>query len=77
MKVNVKIMGVLNRYKGKSEFEIEIPGGAKIEDLYNEIGYNKKQASFILAAVNGKQRRKMHSLNEDDNILLSMTVGGG
>ncbi|MCD4784308.1 MAG: MoaD/ThiS family protein [Candidatus Eremiobacteraeota bacterium] len=77
MKIKVKILGVLKKPEGKSIFQLELPDGAKLTDIYERLNYTKLEASFVVPAVNGKVKKPSHTLSENDEVLLSMTVGGG
>lgn len=77
MKVKVRIIGVLKRPRGKDTFELDLPEGAKIKDLLEKSGFDSVHAAHILTAVNGDYKKHFHKLEDGDEVLLSMIVGGG
>ena len=77
MKIRVKIIGALTKPNGKEDFVQDIPDGSTIEKLLLDLGYNPKHLSMIMTAVNGKQKKQSYKLKNDDEIELSLPVGGG
>ncbi len=77
MKVRVKIIGALTKPDGKEDFVQEISDGSNLERLLLDLGYNQKPLAMIMTAVNGKQKKHSFKLKNDDEVELSLPVGGG
>ncbi len=77
MIVHVRILGALAKPGGKDDFEVELARQSRITDLLDEIGYRPQHQRFIVAAVNGQQRRHDAALADRDEVTLVMPTSGG
>ena len=77
MNVRVKIIGALSKPEGKDDFPIDLPAKSTITDLLRRLGYHEAHLAIIMGAVNGKQKKNSQVLKENDEIELSLPVGGG
>ncbi len=77
IRVRVKILGALDKPRGKDDFVVELADASRVEDLLLEIGYRPRHLRFIVAAVNGAQRKLGHVLGDSDEVILLMPTSGG
>ncbi len=77
IRVRVKILGALEKPRGKDDFEVELPERSRIEDLLLEVGYARRHLRFIVSAVNGAQQKHGYVLGDADEVTLVMPTSGG
>ncbi len=92
MKVTVNFMGTLSRYTGAESVELELPDGARYEDLLREIDarygggfpekcWNSEKKEFVkpIAAIgsNGDIEEKDAPLAANDEIHILFPISGG
>jgi molybdopterin synthase sulfur carrier subunit len=74
MKVKIKLFATLRKF-GPDEQEVELPGGATIEDAINLLDLPKEIP--LLKIVNGEHRPLKHPLKEGDELALFPPIAGG
>jgi len=77
MHVRVIIFGSMLRTEGKNNFLKEVRDGATVRDLIVALGYQPHHVTTILSTVNGLQASLNKPLQEGDEVVLSVMVGGG
>jgi sulfur carrier protein ThiS len=77
MNVRVIIYGSLLRPEGKHDYVKEVAEGATVKELILALGYQPLHAASVLATVNGKQASQYMRLQEGDEVVLSVMIGGG
>ena len=77
MNIRVVIYGSLLRPEGKHDFTKEMPDGASVRDLIVALGYKPQHVTTILSTVNGMQASHHAKLKDQDEIVLSIMIGGG
>ena len=77
MHIRVIIYGSLLRPEGKHDFSKEVADGATVKDVIIALGYQPQHVTTILTTVNGLQASHNLQLKEDDEIVLSVMIGGG
>jgi len=77
MHVRVVIYGSLLRPEGQHDYVKDVPEGATVRELILALGYTPLHATAILTTVNGAQASHHRRLQEGDEVVLSVMVGGG
>ncbi len=77
IRVRVKILGALDKPKGKDDFEVELPEKSRVEDLLLEVGYPRRHLRFIVSTVNGERQKHGYVLGDADEVTLVMPTSGG
>jgi molybdopterin converting factor small subunit len=77
MKIRVKIIGALSKPNGQDDFSFDLPPKSTITDLLKLLGYHEAHLNIIMGAVNGKQKKNHCPLKENDEVELSLPIGGG
>ncbi len=79
MEVKVVLYATLTRYhpegKGNETFTVQLPEGAKVKDLLEELGIKKEEAKQVFSGH--KVRREDHLLQDGDKVAIFPPVGGG
>lgn len=78
MKINVTITGIVRKPSGESEITLNIEEGKEINKvLVEDIGYKEDELTYMFCFVNDKPVDIKTKLKENDNLLLTLIVGGG
>jgi len=77
MRIHVKIVGALAKPLGKDAFDLELPAGARVEELLLAVGYEGAHLRFIIPVVNGVHERLSHALTDGDEVRLFLPTSGG
>jgi len=75
--IKIEIVGLLKKPKNLSRLEVELPDNSTMEDLLLKLEYSRDHCRYILPIINGV-RGDMHAvLSNDDEVVLTLPVGGG
>jgi sulfur carrier protein ThiS len=77
MNIRVIIFGTLLKPEGKHDFTQTMEDGATVKDLLVALGYQPLHVKAILTTVNGHHASPNKKLKDDDEVVLSVMVGGG
>ena len=77
MKINVIIMGTLTRPTGKDRFVHQCEDGTTVLQFLKSIKYDPNHIPHIITSINNEIKRHNTVLNEGDELLLTIPVGGG
>jgi len=77
MKVNISISGLLRKPSGEGYMTLNISEGKTVEDILLKTGYKKEEITHILCFVNDRPANVKTPLKENDNLFLTLIVGGG
>ncbi|HNX31241.1 MAG TPA: MoaD/ThiS family protein [Holophaga sp.] len=77
MNIRVIIYGSLLRTEGKRDFVKEVPEGATVRDLIVALGYQPHHVTTILPTVNRSEVSHNRPLQDGDEVVLAVMVGGG
>jgi sulfur carrier protein ThiS len=77
MNIRVIIYGSLLRPEGQHDYVKEVQAGATVKDLIVALGYQRQHVATILTTVNGAQASHNRKLQDGDEVVLSVMVGGG
>jgi hypothetical protein len=77
MNVRVIIYGTMLRTEGQQDFVKDVPEGATVRELILALGYQPHHVTSILTTVNGTQASHHRRLQQGDEVVLSVMVGGG
>ena len=80
MKIKVLTFGIVRDIAGKDQLEIELPEGAKVEELTSRLrqdypGLNRLKS--LMVAVNTQYASESTLLSEKDEVALIPPVSGG
>jgi molybdopterin converting factor small subunit len=76
IQVTVHLKGPLNRYfKGSNPGVIQLPGGAVVEDLLQQLSLPRDKTSLLV--VNGVKASLETPLQEGDEVVVFPPVSGG
>lgn len=75
--VKVSITGVLKRPNNDNDFTMELPDNSSIRALLNKLDYNEDHIPYIIPIINGKKGSIRVVLHNDDEVILTLPVGGG
>ena len=75
--VKVSIIGVLKRPNNDNDFKIELPDNSTLRSLLNKLDYNEDHFSYIISIINGTKGDLRVVLHNDDEVTLTLPVGGG
>lgn len=77
MKIVLSYTGFLRFENRTSGDMFEVPDGATIRQLLEKLGIRPEHIRFVIAMVNGEKRRPGCVLNDGDELMLHLPVGGG
>jgi len=80
IKVKIKLSGVLYSSIFTDNLNkdiLELPSKSNVETLLTELGFKKMHHRFIKVLINGKQATLDTILNDNNEINLSLLIGGG
>jgi sulfur carrier protein ThiS len=75
--VSVETFGLLNRTTEPNEFKLNISEGSTVYNILESIQLPKKDFDFIIIIVNNAVSKFDTKLNNGDEIVLTMHLGGG
>jgi sulfur carrier protein ThiS len=75
--VSVETFGLLNRATEANEFKLNLSEGSTVYDILESIHLPNKNYNFIIIIVNNAVSKFDTKLNNGDEILLTMPLGGG
>jgi sulfur carrier protein ThiS len=77
MNIRVIIYGSLLRPEGKHDYVKAVPEGATVRELILALGYQPQHVATILTTINGTQASHNRKLQDGDELVLSVMIGGG
>ncbi len=81
MKVQVRLFAALREATGAPQVALELPAGAKVQDLMDSLAQKypalRSQMSAVRAAVNRQYVSLQAGLRDGDEVALVPPVGGG
>jgi hypothetical protein len=77
MKIRLEYTGVLEIKGVASNSDVDLPDGASVATLLNQLKVLPEHQKFVTVAVNGAQKKHHHVLQPGDRVLLSLPMGGG
>jgi molybdopterin synthase catalytic subunit/molybdopterin converting factor small subunit len=76
MRVKVRLFAGLRERSGAAERDLELPDGARVADVWGDLGLGDEPAG-LLYAVNRRYVDREHGLAEGDEVALIPPVSGG
>jgi len=75
--VKVSITGVLKRPNNDNDFKIELPENSTLNSLLSKLNYSEDHINYIIPIINGRKSNLRVILKNDDEVTLTLPVGGG
>ena len=75
--IRVKLVAPFELDGIDSEGCVDLPDGARVEDLLRRLHGFPLYARFLPVAVNGDQVKRSHRLKDGDMVLFVMPISGG
>ena len=77
MKIILSYTGFLRFENRSSGDALEVEQGCTITQVLEQLGIRPEHRRFVLAMVNGEKGRPGRVLNDGEELLLHLPVGGG
>jgi sulfur carrier protein ThiS len=77
IQIKVRIKGSLKKPFGQTQFNYECAEGTTVAGLLKTFEYTEDQVRYIMASVNYDVKPHTHTLQNGDEVMLVVMVGGG
>jgi sulfur carrier protein ThiS len=77
--VTIELMAaVRNPFKSKKrKNEIKLQSHLRLDELLNQVGFQKKEISWLVPIVNGNRVSRDYLLKDKDVVFITLPIGGG
>lgn len=77
--VTVELMAaVRNPFKSKKrKNEIKLPAQLQLDAFLKQVGFQKKEISWLVPIVNGNRVSRDYLIKDKDTIFITLPIGGG
>ncbi len=77
IRVKVELLPGLKAIQNKREFDVELPEGANVRDLFLKIGFSEDEIEHLRVWV-GKNLASLHTvLKDSDDLIVTVPLSGG
>ena len=77
IQIKVRIKGSLKKPFGQAQFNYDCADGTTVADLLRNFEYTEDQVRYVMASVNYEVKPHAHTLQNGDEVMLVVMVGGG
>ncbi len=77
IQIKVRIKGSLKKPFGQAQFSYDCAEGTTVADLLRNFEYTEDQVRYIMASVNYEVKPHTYTLQNGDEVMLVVMVGGG
>ncbi len=77
IKVSIRVRGALKKPFGKTEFEYACKSEITLKELLKELEYKDEYLQAIMVSVNNDLKDQKYRVQDNDEIMLFVNVGGG
>ena len=75
--IHIRVRGALKKPFGKSDIQYSCKPGMTVTELLKDLGYKEEYLPIIMVSVNNELKSHKYIIQENDEVMLFVNVGGG